>query len=80
METHEKNSLIKDIPRKFLDKLIEAAAYITVSDPITYSEAIYSQNNQEWQKAMETDVSNLENQNTWTLVEPFKDRKILKKK
>jgi hypothetical protein len=42
METHEKNSLIKDIPRKFLDKLIEAAAYITVSDFITYSEAINS--------------------------------------
>jgi hypothetical protein len=40
METHEKNFLIKDIPRKFLNKLIEAAAYITISDLITYSEAI----------------------------------------
>jgi hypothetical protein len=29
---------------------------------------------------METDVSNLENQDTWTLVEPLKDRKILKRK
>jgi hypothetical protein len=47
METHEKNSLIKSISQKFLDKLIEAAAYITVSDLITYSEAINNQNNQE---------------------------------
>ena len=80
METHEENPLIKGIPRKFLDELIEAAAYIAVSDPITYSEAINSQNSQEWQKAMETDVLNLENQDTWTLVEPSKDRKILKGK
>jgi hypothetical protein len=29
---------------------------------------------------MKTDVSNLENQDTWTLVEPPKDRKILKGK
>jgi hypothetical protein len=29
---------------------------------------------------METDVLNLENQDIWTLVEPFKDRKILKEK
>jgi hypothetical protein len=29
---------------------------------------------------METDVLNLENQDTWTLVEPSKDRKILKRK
>jgi hypothetical protein len=42
METHEENPLIKGIPRKFLDELIEAAAYITVSDSITYSEAINS--------------------------------------
>jgi hypothetical protein len=42
METHEENSLIKGISRKFLDELIEAAAYITVSDLITYSEAINS--------------------------------------
>jgi hypothetical protein len=40
METHEKNSLIKSIPRKFLDKLIKAAAYIAVLNLITYSEAI----------------------------------------
>jgi hypothetical protein len=44
MKTHEKNSLIKGIPRKFLDKLIEAAAYIAVSDSITYTEAINSLN------------------------------------
>jgi hypothetical protein len=80
METHEKNFFIKSIPRKFLDELIEAAAYITVSDFITYSEAINSQNNQEWQKVMETDVLNLENQYIWTLVEPLKDRKIFKRK
>jgi hypothetical protein len=42
METHEKNSLIKGIPRKFLNKLIKAAAYITVLDLITYSEVINS--------------------------------------
>jgi hypothetical protein len=42
METHEKNLFIKSIPRKFLDELIEAAAYITMSDFITYSEAINS--------------------------------------
>jgi hypothetical protein len=42
METHEENPFIKGIPRKFLDKLIEAIAYIAVSDPITYSEAINS--------------------------------------
>jgi hypothetical protein len=40
METHEENPLIKSIPRKFLNELIEAAAYIAVSNPITYSEAI----------------------------------------
>jgi hypothetical protein len=40
METHEENPLIKGIPRKFLDKLIKAAAYIAVLDPITYSEVI----------------------------------------
>jgi hypothetical protein len=40
METHEENSLIKGIPRKFLDELIEAVTYIAVSDSITYSEAI----------------------------------------
>jgi hypothetical protein len=40
MKTHEENSLIKDISRKFLNKLIEAAAYITVSDLIIYSEVI----------------------------------------
>jgi hypothetical protein len=80
METHKENSLIESIPRKFLNKLIEAAAYITVSDLITYSEVINSQNNQEWQKVMETDVLNLENQNTWTFVEPLKDKKIFKRK
>jgi hypothetical protein len=40
METHEKNSFIKSIPRKFLNKLIKAVAYIVISDLITYSEAI----------------------------------------
>jgi hypothetical protein len=29
---------------------------------------------------MKTDVLNLENQNTWTLVETLKNKKILKKK
>jgi hypothetical protein len=42
METHEENPLIKGIPRKFLNELIEAAAYIAILDPITYSEAINS--------------------------------------
>jgi hypothetical protein len=42
METQKKNFLIKSISRKFLNELIEAAAYITVSDLITYSEAINS--------------------------------------
>jgi hypothetical protein len=40
MKTHEKNFFIKNIPRKFLNKLIKAVAYIAVSDFITYSEAI----------------------------------------
>jgi hypothetical protein len=40
MKTHEKNSFIKSIPRKFLNKLIKAAAYIAVSDFIIYSKAI----------------------------------------
>jgi hypothetical protein len=64
METHEENPFIKSIPRKFLDELIKAVAYIAMSDPITYSEAINSLNSQEWQKVMETDVLNLENQDT----------------
>jgi hypothetical protein len=40
METLKENPLIKGIPRKFLDELIKAAAYIAVSDLITYSETI----------------------------------------
>jgi hypothetical protein len=40
MKTHEKNPLIKNIFRKFLNKLIKAAAYIAVLDFITYSEII----------------------------------------
>jgi hypothetical protein len=43
METRKKTS-IKGISQKFLDQLIEAAAYIATSDPITYVEAINSQN------------------------------------
>jgi hypothetical protein len=40
MKTLKKNFFIKNIPRKFLNKLIKAAAYITVSDFITYSDVI----------------------------------------
>jgi hypothetical protein len=47
METREETP-IEGIPQKFLDQLIEAAAYIAASDPITYVEAINSQNSQEW--------------------------------
>jgi hypothetical protein len=79
METHEETP-IEGIPQKFLDQLIEAAAYIAASDPITYVEAIKSQDSQKWQQAMETEILNLENQATWTLVEPPKDRKVLKGK
>ena len=79
METREETS-IEGIPQKFLDQLIEAAAYIAALDPIIYVEAINSQNSQKWQQAMETEILNLENQATWTLVEPPKDRKILKGK
>ena len=61
METRKKTS-IKGISQKFLDQLIEAAAYIAASDPITYVEAINSQNSQKWQQAMETEILNLENQ------------------
>jgi hypothetical protein len=42
MKTHEKNLFIKSIPRKFLNKLIEAAVYIIMSDFITYSKVINS--------------------------------------
>ena len=79
METREETP-IEGIPQKFLDQLIEAAAYIAASDPITYDEAMKSQDSQKWQQAMETEISNLQNQATWTLVEPPKDRKVLKGK
>ena len=42
METREETP-IEGIPQKFLDQLIEAAAYIAASDPITYDEAMKSQ-------------------------------------
>jgi hypothetical protein len=42
METHEENPSIEGIPQKFFNELIEAAAYIAISDPIIYSEAINS--------------------------------------
>ena len=79
METREETP-IEGIPQKFLDQLIEAAAYIAASDPITYDEAMKSQDSQKQQQAMETEISNLQNQATWTLVEPPKDRKVLKGK
>ena len=79
METREETP-IEGIPQKFLDQLIEAAAYIAASDPIIYDEAMKSQDSQKWQQAMETEISNLQNQATWTLVEPPKDRKVLKGK
>jgi hypothetical protein len=63
METHEETP-IKGIPQKFLDQLIETAAYITISDPITYVETIKSQDSQKWQQAIETEILNLENQAT----------------
>jgi hypothetical protein len=79
METHKKTP-IKGIPQKFLDQLIKAAAYIAASDPIIYVEAIKSQDSQKWQQAMETEILDLQNQAIWTLVEPPKDRKVLKGK
>ena len=39
-----------------------------------------SQDSQKWQQAIETEILNLQNQATWTLVEPPKDRKVLKGK
>jgi hypothetical protein len=45
METRKKTP-IESIPQKFLDQLIEAAAYIAASDLIIYVETINNQNSQ----------------------------------
>ena len=72
-------------PLKFYKQLLDSAyanatSNIEFKDPTSYKEAISNKNSQEWLKAMEIELKDLEAQNTWSLVTKPKDRKILKGK
>lgn len=53
----------------------ELALLINInSEPNTYKEAMTSHNSQEWQKAMQYEINELQSQNTWTLSPLPQDR------
>ena len=71
----------KTIPQQFYNELIETANVYNVNvitDSITYKEVVKSPNGPEWQKAMKREMSELENQKTWTLTKLSFERKTLK--
>lgn len=49
-------------------------------DPMSYREAIQSKEVEKWKKAMAEEMSSLEENQTWTLVDPPKGRKVIRNK
>ena len=47
------------------------------SEPISYKQAVNSPEKEDWLKAMGSEIQELENQNTWSLVELLKNRTAL---
>lgn len=61
------------------DEIDELALIVNInSEPNTYKQAITSPQSQEWQKAMQAEVDELQNQNTWSLTELPHDKTPLK--
>lgn len=70
-------------PRTLLDDGLEdelalLANSSSLEDPITYNDAINSENKGDWQKSMQSEISDLQSLRTWTLVNIPKGRKVLK--
>lgn len=61
-------------PAKYHDFIMAA---VVVDEPTTYKEAIESHEKAEWLKAMETEMTSLQSNNTWILVNHPKDRKLI---
>jgi hypothetical protein len=80
-----KSNIKENSPLEFYKQLLDSAyanatSNIEFKDPTSYKEAISGKNSQEWLNAMNIELKDLELQNTWSLVNKPKDRKILKGK
>lgn len=82
--TSTNSNTIKTYNPKYTDTSIDELAifytYTTIKEPNTYKEAINSNNKEDWITAMEIEVKELENQNTYTILEnlPSNINNILK--
>jgi hypothetical protein len=79
IQTHNNNNNNNNIPDNIYDDSIDELALVTINnEPTTYKQAMNHLDSDKWQDAMQTEIDELHNQNTWDLVDLPENKTPLK--